>query len=129
MCRGNMNAFWGGEGSYEPVAEASFNMPNVDVFLLEYDTARAGDFRPLRHVPANKKILLGIVSTKDPRLESKDELKRRIDEAAAHIDLRQFGLSPQCGFSTNLFGTEFKVDDQRRKLERMVDVASEVWMS
>jgi 5-methyltetrahydropteroyltriglutamate--homocysteine methyltransferase len=129
MCRGNMNAFWGGEGSYEPVAEASFNMPNVDVFLLEYDTARAGDFRPLRHVPADKKILLGIVSTKDPRLESKDELKRRIDEAAAYIDLRQLGLCPQCGFSTNLFGTEFKVDDQRRKLERMVDVANEVWAS
>jgi 5-methyltetrahydropteroyltriglutamate--homocysteine methyltransferase len=127
MRRGNMNAFWGGEGGYEPVAEASFNMPNVDIFLLEYDTPRAGDFKPLRHVPKDKKILLGVVSTKNPILESKEELKRRIDDAAAYVGIEQLGLCPQCGFSTNVFGTEFKVDDQRRKLELMVEVASEIW--
>ena len=127
MCRGNMNAFWGGDGGYEPVAEASFNMPNVDVFLLEYDTPRAGDFGPLRHVPKDKKVLLGIVSTKDPKLESGDELKRRIDDAAKHIDIGQLGICPQCGFSTNVFGTAFTVDDERRKIERMVGVANDVW--
>jgi 5-methyltetrahydropteroyltriglutamate--homocysteine methyltransferase len=106
MCRGNMNAFWGGEGGYEPVAAASFNMPNVDIFLLEYDTSRAGDFKPLRHVSKDKKILLGIVSTKNPKLESKEELKRRIGDAAAYVGIEQLGLCPQCGFSTNVFGTE-----------------------
>ena len=127
MCRGNMNAFWGGDGGYEPVAEVAFNMPNVDIFLLEYDTPRAGDFGPLRHAPKDKKMLLGIVSTKDPRLESRDGLKRRIDEAANHIGIGQLGICPQCGFSTNVFGTEFTVDDERRKIERMVDVANDVW--
>jgi 5-methyltetrahydropteroyltriglutamate--homocysteine methyltransferase len=127
MCRGNMNAFWGGDGGYEPVAEVSFNMPNVDIFLLEYDTQRAGDFAPLRHAPKDKKVLLGIVSTKDPKLESPDELKRRIDDPAKHIDIRQLGICPQCGFSTNVFGTEFTVDDERRKIERMVGVATDVW--
>jgi len=127
MCRGNMNAFWGGDGGYEPVAEASFNMPNVDIFLLEYDTPRAGDFTPLRHVPKGKKVLLGIVSTKDPKLESRDDIRRRIDEAAKHLDIGQLGLCPQCGFSTNVFGTEFTVDDERRKLEMMVGIAGEVW--
>jgi len=127
MCRGNMNAFWGGDGGYEPVAEASFNMPNVDIFLLEYDTPRAGDFRPLRHAAKDKKMLLGIVSTKDPKLETRDELKRRIDDATKSIDIKQLGICPQCGFSTNVFGTEFKVDDERRKIELMVDVANEVW--
>jgi 5-methyltetrahydropteroyltriglutamate--homocysteine methyltransferase len=127
MCRGNMNAFWGGEGGYEPVAAQVFNMSNIDAFLLEYDTPRAGDFRPLRHAAKNKKLLLGIVSTKDPTLESADELKARIENAARHVDLQQLGLCPQCGFSTNVFGTEFTVDDERRKMERMVSVASDVW--
>lgn len=127
MCRGNMNAFWGGDGGYEPVAEASFNMPNVDIFLLEYDTPRAGDFRPLRHAAKDKKMLLGIVSTKDPKLETPDELKRRIEDASKHIDIKQLGICPQCGFSTNVFGTEFTVDDERRKIELMVDVAQDVW--
>jgi len=129
MCRGNMNAFWGGDGGYEPVAEASFDMPNVDIFLLEYDTARAGDFGPLRHAPKDKKMLLGIVSTKDPKLESRDELRRRIDDAAKYIDIAQLGICPQCGFSTNVFGTAFTVDDERRKIERMVGLAHDVWGS
>jgi 5-methyltetrahydropteroyltriglutamate--homocysteine methyltransferase len=127
MCRGNMNAFWGAEGGYAPVAERSFNMSNVDAFLLEYDTPRAGDFAPLGHVPKSKQILLGIVSTKDPKLESSDDLKRRIGDASEHIDIKQLGICPQCGFSTNVFGTEFTVDDERRKIERMVKVAGEVW--
>lgn len=129
MCRGNMNAFWGGDGGYEPVAAQTFNMSNVDAFLLEYDTPRAGDFRPLRHAAKNKKLLLGIVSTKDPKLESADDLRRRIDDAAKYIDIRQLGICPQCGFSTNVFGTEFTIDDERRKIERMVSVAHEVWGS
>jgi 5-methyltetrahydropteroyltriglutamate--homocysteine methyltransferase len=127
MCRGNMNAFWGAEGGYAPIAEIAFNLPNVDLFLLEYDTPRAGDFGPLRHAGKDKKILLGIISTKDPRLESRDGIKRRIDDAAKHIDVKQLGICPQCGFSTNLFGTEFTVDDERRKIERMVEVSREVW--
>ncbi len=127
MCRGNMNAFWGGEGGYDPVAEAVFNMSNVDAYLLEYDTPRAGDFSPLRHVPEGKQVLLGIVSTKDARLEDKTTLKRRIDAAARHVDLGQLGICPQCGFSTNLFGTDFTVDVERRKLTLLVETAAEVW--
>jgi 5-methyltetrahydropteroyltriglutamate--homocysteine methyltransferase len=127
MCRGNMNAFWGGDGGYEPVAEAVFNMANIDAFLLEYDTPRAGDFAPLRHVSKGKQVLLGVVSTKDSRLEEHDALKRRIDEAARHVDIAQLGICPQCGFSTNLFGTDFTVDVERRKLALLVETAAEVW--
>jgi 5-methyltetrahydropteroyltriglutamate--homocysteine methyltransferase len=127
MCRGNMNAFWGGEGGYEPVAESVFNMSHVDAYLLEYDTPRAGDFSPLRHVPGTKHVMLGIVSTKDPRLEDKSMLKRRIDDAARHVHLAQLGICPQCGFSTNLFGTDFTVDVERRKLTLLVETAAEVW--
>ena len=127
MCRGNMNAYWGAEGSYAPVAEIAFNLPNVDAFLLEYDTPRAGDFAPLRHAGKDKQLLLGIVSTKDPALEESGALKRRIEEAARHADVGQLGICPQCGFSTNLFGTSFTVDDERRKLDRLVEVAEEVW--
>jgi 5-methyltetrahydropteroyltriglutamate--homocysteine methyltransferase len=127
MCRGNMNAFWGGEGGYEPVAETVFNMSNVDAFLLEYDTPRAGDFSPLRHVPKGKQVMLGIVSTKDARLEEKSMLKHRIDDAAQHIDPAQLGICPQCGFSTNLFGTDFTVDVERRKLTLLVETAADVW--
>lgn len=129
MCRGNMNAFWGGEGGYEPVADAVFHMSNIDAFLLEYDTPRAGDFAPLRHAPKGKQILLGIVSTKDPRVEDKDALKRRIDDAARHVDIAQLGLCPQCGFSTNLFGTDFTEEVERRKLALLVEAAAEMWGS
>lgn len=127
MCRGNMNAFWGGDGGYEPVAEAAFNMSNIDAFLLEYDTPRAGDFTPLRHVPKGKQVLLGIVSTKDARIEDKDALKRRVDEAARYLDKAQLGICPQCGFSTNLFGTDFTIDVERRKLGLLVETAAEIW--
>lgn len=127
MCRGNMNAFWGGDGGYEPVAEAAFNMSNIDAFLLEYDTPRAGDFTPLRHVPKGKQVLLGIVSTKDARIEDKDALKRRVDEAARYLDKAQLGICPQCGFSTNLFGTDFTIDVERRKLGLLGETAAEIW--
>ncbi len=127
MCRGNMNAFWGADGGYAPIAEIAFNMPNVDTFLLEYDTPRAGDFAPLRHAAKGKQILLGIVSTKDPKLEARNDLKRRIEAASKSVDIEQLGICPQCGFSTNVFGTEFTVDDEKRKLELMVNVAHEVW--
>jgi len=126
-CRGNLNAFWGGEGGYEQIADAIFHKIDADLYLLEYDTPRAGDFTPLRHVPKGKTVLLGLVSTKESALESRDELRRRIDEAGRSLDLAQLGLCPQCGFSTNLFGTHFTIDDQRRKLERMAKVAGEVW--
>ncbi|HXE17878.1 MAG TPA: 5-methyltetrahydropteroyltriglutamate--homocysteine S-methyltransferase [Stellaceae bacterium] len=127
MCRGNMNAFWGGDGGYGPVAEAVFNMSNIDAFLLEYDTPRAGDFTPLRHVPRGKQVLLGIVSTKDAHIEDKDALKHRVDEAARHLNGAQLGICPQCGFSTNLFGTDFTIDVERRKLELLVETAAEIW--
>jgi methionine synthase II (cobalamin-independent) len=127
MCRGNMNAYWGADGGYGPVAEAAFNLSNIDVFLLEYDTPRAGDFAPLRHVPKGKQVLLGIVSTKDAHVEEKHELKRRIEEASRHIDVAQLGICPQCGFSTNLFGTDFTVDVERRKLRLLAETAAEIW--
>ncbi len=127
MCRGNMNAFWGAEGGYGPIAEIAFSMENVDAFLLEYDTARAGDFSPLRAVPKGKQVLIGVISTKDPKLESADDIKRRVDAAAQSIDIAQLGICPQCGFSTNVFGTEFSQDDEKRKLARMVEVAEEIW--
>ncbi len=129
MCRGNMNAFWGGDGGYEPVAKAVFDLANIDAFLLEYDTPRAGDFTPLRHVPKGKQVLLGIVSTKDSRLEDKDALKRRVDEAARSVDIAQLGICPQCGFSTNLFGTDFTIEVERRKLALLAETAAQIWGS
>ncbi len=129
MCRGNLNAFWGAEGGYDPVSEAMFGKIDADRYLLEYDTPRAGDFTPLAKVPKGRRVLLGLVSTKDPKLESADALKRRIDEAAKYVPLDQLGIAPQCGFSTNMFGTSFTEDDERRKLELLVKVATGVWGS
>ncbi len=127
LCRGNLNAFWGADGAYDPVADAIFNQTNVDYYLLEYDTPRAGDFSALRLAPKDKQILLGLVSTKDEKLEDRDMLMRRIEEAGKFVDLARLGICPQCGFSTNLFGTQFTIDDERRKLELIVDVADRVW--
>lgn len=126
-CRGNLNAYWGGEGGYEPIADTIFNQIGADLYLLEYDTPRAGDFQPLRHLPKGKTVLLGLVSTKENALESREMLLRRIEEAGRYADPAQLGLCPQCGFSTNLFGTHFTVDDERRKMELMSRVAGEVW--
>jgi 5-methyltetrahydropteroyltriglutamate--homocysteine methyltransferase len=128
LCRGNLKGAWMAEGGYEPVADALFNRLNADVYCLEYDTQRAGDFSPLRYVPKGKRVILGLVSTKTPVLESKDALKRRIDEAAQHVPLEQLGLSPQCGFSSGGgAGQTVTEDDTRRKLELVLQVAREVW--
>jgi 5-methyltetrahydropteroyltriglutamate--homocysteine methyltransferase len=128
LCRGNLKGAWMAEGGYEPVAEALFNRLKADVYCLEYDTARAGDFAPLRFAPKGKRIILGLVSTKNPQLEAKDMLKRRIDEAAKHVPLEQLGISPQCGFSSGGgAGQTVTPDDTRRKLELVLEVAREVW--
>jgi len=130
LCRGNLKGAWMAEGGYEPVADALFNELNADVYCLEYDTERAGDFSPLRYVPKGKRVILGLVSTKTPVLENKDALKRRIDQAAKHVPLEQLGISPQCGFSSGGgAGQTVTEDDTRRKLELIVDVAREVWGS
>jgi len=130
LCRGNLKGAWMAEGGYEPVADAMFNRIAVDAYFLEYDSPRAGDFAPLRHVPAHKSVVLGLVSTKMSALESKDELKRRIEEASRHVALERLGLSPQCGFSSAPgSGQVITHDDQRRKLELVLDVAREVWGS
>ncbi len=128
MCRGNLKGAWMAEGGYEAIAEKVFGELNVDAFLLEFDTDRAGDFRPLRFVPSHKRVVLGLVSSKIPTLESADDLKRRIDEAAKHIPLAQLGLSPQCGFSSVPgSGHPLTADDQKRKMELIVKVARDVW--
>jgi 5-methyltetrahydropteroyltriglutamate--homocysteine methyltransferase len=128
MCRGNLKGAWMAEGGYEPIAEKVFGGLNVDAFLLEFDTPRAGDFHPLRFVPAPKRVVLGLVSTKTPRLESADELKRRIDEASRFVPLERLGISPQCGFSSAPgAGQPLSADDQKRKLDLLVGVARDVW--
>jgi 5-methyltetrahydropteroyltriglutamate--homocysteine methyltransferase len=127
LCRGNFKGAWLAEGGYDPVAEILFNELDADGFLLEYDTPRAGSFAPLRFVPADKMVVLGLVTTKDARLESKDELARRIDEAARYLPLDQLGLSPQCGFSSHIDASVVTPDDQRAKLGRVVEVARDVW--
>ena len=125
-CRGNHASMWMAEGGYDAVAEAVFQT-EVDGFFLEYDTARAGGFAPLRFVPKGKKVVLGLISTKTPRLEDKDQLKRRIDEASRYVPLENLCLSPQCGFASSEVGNKLTEDDQKRKLELAVQVAREVW--
>jgi 5-methyltetrahydropteroyltriglutamate--homocysteine methyltransferase len=128
LCRGNLKGAWMAEGGYEPIAEALFNRMDASVYCLEYDTQRAGDFTPLRHVPKGKRVILGLVSTKTPLLESKDGLKRQIDAAAKHLPLEQLGIGPQCGFSSGGGGGQpITQDDTRRKLELIMEVARDVW--
>ena len=127
LCRGNVRSMWHREGGYEPIAERLFNSLRHDRFLLEYDTDRAGGFEPLRFVPKGKTVVLGLVSTKVPDLESAEDLKRRIDAASHFIPLEQLALSPQCGFSSNIVGNLITEDDQWRKLELIQKVAVEVW--
>ena len=130
LCRGNLKGTWMAEGGYEPIADALFNRVNVGTYCLEYDTPRAGDFSPLRFVPRGKTVILGLVSTKTPQLESRDTLKRRIEEAAKYVPLDRLGLSPQCGFSSvGGSGQVITQDDTRRKLELVMEVAREVWGS
>jgi 5-methyltetrahydropteroyltriglutamate--homocysteine methyltransferase len=128
VCKGNLKGAWMAEGGYEPIADIFFNEIAVDAFFLEYDTARAGDFRPLRHVPKGKHVVLGLVSTKTPVLERKDDLKRRLDEAAKYVPLERLAISPQCGFSSGGGGGQVvSEDDTRRKLALVVEVARDVW--
>src|SRR5512141_1146922 len=127
LCRGNFKSAWAAEGGYEPVAEVLFNELGVDGYFLEYDDARSGDFAPLRFVPKEKIVVLGLVSTKLGELEKKDALKRRIDDAARFMPLDQMCLSPQCGFSSTVHGNAIQVEAQRAKLALVVETAREVW--
>ena len=127
ICRGNNQSHWSAEGGYDLVADTLFNKINVDSYFLEYDTPRAGSFEPLRLVPKHKTVVLGLVSSKFPELESKDTLKRRIDEASKFIDLDQLSLSPQCGFASTAPGNRISAEDQRAKLRLVVETAHEVW--
>ena len=127
LCRGNNQSGWFGEGGYDPIADVLFNKINVDSYFLEYETERAGSFEPLRLVPKNKTVVLGLVSSKLPQLESKDLLKRRIDKAAKYLGLDQLCLSPQCGFASSTEGNRLTEDEQFAKLRLIVEVAEEVW--
>ncbi|MFQ5913685.1 MAG: hypothetical protein ACE5JS_10920 [Nitrospinota bacterium] len=127
LCRGNFKGKWLSEGSYQYVAERLFNEVEVDAFFLEYDSPRAGDFEPLRSVPDDKVVVLGLVSTKTPALESPDELRRRIDEASRCMALERLALSPQCGFASAVSGNPVTAEDQGKKLRLVVDVARRVW--
>ncbi|MGH6969583.1 MAG: 5-methyltetrahydropteroyltriglutamate--homocysteine S-methyltransferase, partial [Stellaceae bacterium] len=127
LCRGNFEGAWVAEGGYEPVAEVLFNKIEVDGYFLEYDTERAGGFAPLRFLPKGKTAVLGLVTTKLPKLESKDDLKRRIDEATKVAPLDQLALSPQCGFASGERGNKIAVADEIAKLRLVVETACEVW--
>src|SRR5438093_5470360 len=127
MCRGNTRSAWHAEGSYEPIAEKAFNLLDVDRHLLEYDTERAGGFEPLRFMPRHKMVVLGLISSKEPQLESMDVLLRRIDEAAKYVPIERLALSPQCGFASTMLGNLLTWDEQRRKLELVVETARKVW--
>jgi 5-methyltetrahydropteroyltriglutamate--homocysteine methyltransferase len=127
MCRGNFRSSWVASGGYDHVAEALFGQLRVDGFFLEYDDARSGGFEPLRFVPKGKMVVLGLVTTKKGALESKDELKRRIDQAAKYVPLDQLCLSPQCGFSSTVEGNALSLDEQKAKLRLIVETAREVW--
>ena len=127
LCRGNFKSTHAASGNYEPVAEALLAEMDLDAYFLEYDDERSGDFRPLRFLPKGKTVVLGLVTTKFGKLESKDDLKRRIDEAAQYVPLDQLALSPQCGFSSTVHGNDIAVQAQRDKLRLVIEVAQEVW--
>ena len=127
MCRGNFKGHYLGAGGYESVAERFFANTKVNHFLLEYDTPRAGDFAPLRFVPESKGVVLGLISSKTPVLESLDRLKRRTEEATRYIDLDRLAISPQCGFASTVAGNPLTEDDERAKLALVVKVANAIW--
>jgi 5-methyltetrahydropteroyltriglutamate--homocysteine methyltransferase len=127
LCRGNRGGRWHAQGSYDAVADKLFNRLEIKFYFLEYDSARAGSFAPLRFVPPGKSIVLGLVSTKTPRLERKDGLKRRVEEASRYVDLARLGLSPQCGFASVDAGNPLSFAEQEAKLRLVVETAQEVW--
>lgn len=127
VCRGNSRSRWYTEGGYDAIAEKLFGTLDVDRFLLEYDTERSGGFEPLRHAPRGKTIVLGLITTKLPKLELQDDLRRRIDEAARYVPLENLALSTQCGFASVAAGNLLTMDEQWRKLELVVDTARKVW--
>ena len=127
LCRGNFRSTFIASGGYEPVAEMLFNTINVHGYFMEYDTERAGGFEPLRFVPKGKQVVLGLVTSKTGTLESKDEIKRRIDEAAKFVPLDQLCLSPQCGFASSEEGNMLAEEEQWAKLRMIVEIADEVW--
>jgi 5-methyltetrahydropteroyltriglutamate--homocysteine methyltransferase len=128
LCRGNNRSQWYAEGGYDPIAEKLFNQLNVDLFLLEYESERAGSFEPLRFVPGNKGVVLGLVSSKLPGLESEEHLVRRIEEAARYVPIERLSLSPQCGFASVMEGNLLTEDDQWAKLRLVVETARRVWL-
>jgi 5-methyltetrahydropteroyltriglutamate--homocysteine methyltransferase len=133
LCRGNMEGLWMGDGGYAPIAEALFKRCDVDAYLLEYDSVRAGDFSPLRHLPAGKRVYLGIISTKNPELESSDDLMRKIEDAARYAPMDRLGICPQCGFSSAAMSkfavlpSKVTTDIQTLKIERLVEVGRRAW--
>ena len=127
MCRGNFKGHYLGAGGYEQVAERFFAETRVNHFLLEYDTPRAGDFAPLRFVPKNKGVVLGLISSKTPALESLDQLKRRVEEAARYVDLDRLAISPQCGFASTVAGNPLSEHEERAKLALIVRAALSIW--
>lgn len=127
LCRGNQRSTWHREGTYDAIAERLFNELPHQRFLLEYDSPRAGSFAPLRFVPKDKVVVLGLVSTKVPELESVDTLVQRIDEASKYVPLERLAISPQCGFGSDVVGNLISEDDQKRKLERVVEAARKAW--
>jgi 5-methyltetrahydropteroyltriglutamate--homocysteine methyltransferase len=127
MCRGNFKSTWMMQGGYEPVAERMFANLGVDAFFMEFDSERAGGFEPLRYFPKDKVLVNGLITTKDPKLEDKDFIKRRLDQAAKYVPLERQALSPQCGFASTWHGNEVTVDDQKRKLGLVRQIADEVW--
>lgn len=127
ICRGNNQGKWMAEGGYDYVSDMVFERIGVDAFFLEYDSPRAGDFQPLRHVPKGKTVVLGLVTSKAPQLESRETLKARIKEAEKHLPLDHLCLSPQCGFASNWIGNPLTIEDEEAKLRRVVEVSNEVW--
>ena len=127
LCRGNSRSQWYAEGGYDPIAEKLFNTLDVDLFLLEYESERAGTFEPLRFVPPNKGVVLGLVSSKVPQLEPQDMLLGRIDEASRYVPLENLAISPQCGFASSLEGNLLTQDEQWQKLQLVTDTARKVW--
>jgi 5-methyltetrahydropteroyltriglutamate--homocysteine methyltransferase len=127
LCRGNNRSQWYAEGGYDAIADKLFGQLQVDAFLLEYESERAGTFEPLRFVPSGKTVVLGLVSSKLAALESPDQLKRRIDQASKHVPLENLAISPQCGFASTMEGNLLTEDEQWRKLELVVDTAKDVW--